>query len=76
VESGKGQPPPGLHNAKRRGIFWGVRRKWKRKPSLRGFGPTTTKGRQTIINRDGKNSVVPALLIRLILSGSPESIIY
>jgi len=53
-----------------------VRKKWKRKPSLRGFGPTTTKGRQTIINRDGKNSVVPALLIRLILSGSPESLIY
>jgi len=58
------------------GDILGVRKKWKRKPSLRGFGPTTTKGRQTIINRDGKNSVVPALHIRLILSGSPESIIY
>jgi len=53
-----------------------VRKKWKRKPSLRGFGPTTTKGRQTIINRDGKNAVVLALFIRVILSGSPESIIY
>jgi len=53
-----------------------VRKKWKRKPSLRGLGPTTTKGRQTIINRDGQNLAVPALFIRLILSGSPESIIY
>jgi len=72
MESGKRKKAatPWVAQCQKKGDILGVRKKWKRKASLRGFGPTTTKGRQTIINRDGKNSVVPALLIRLILWGA------